>query len=266
MPVCIFCDNEAGSPEHLWPAWMHKFVKFAPINMQEADGPVLVGQDPEQTITTVCSKCNNEWMSRIEDKCKSRLQDMLLDHPLLIDQGGMKILTEWAVLRAMVSESIKPRNSNENFYTREERVGFKERLTIPDKTRVWVGALVNSDAPNTYHIGCHGTDYTLMIGENKMRVGTGSVSTVYVGHFVVQTVTEHLHPPYACEPDSIITPAAGASDERLREIYPQRHKKGFDWPPTHFTERGPTGIISALRDRWHMGDKTDKIKNAQIHL
>jgi hypothetical protein len=31
---------------------MHNLVQFAPINMQEADGPILFGQDPEQTIDT----------------------------------------------------------------------------------------------------------------------------------------------------------------------------------------------------------------------
>jgi hypothetical protein len=59
----------------------------------------------------------------------------------------------------MVAESIKPRNNNENFYTHEERVAFKHSLTIPARTRVWVGALINSN-PDEYHIGCHGTDYT----------------------------------------------------------------------------------------------------------
>ena len=33
-PPCIFCHNESGSPEHLWPDWMHNLVKFAPIDMQ----------------------------------------------------------------------------------------------------------------------------------------------------------------------------------------------------------------------------------------
>jgi hypothetical protein len=102
-PRCIFCDNESGSEEHLWPDWMHKIVKFAPINIQEANGPIITGQDPEQTINTVCHTCNNGWMSRIEQKNVPRLKPMLLNGPITIDPGGMKILTEWAVNRAMVS-------------------------------------------------------------------------------------------------------------------------------------------------------------------
>jgi hypothetical protein len=151
-PPCIFCDHDSGSPEHLWPDWMHNTVKFAPINMQEADGPIITGQDPEQTITTVCHDCNTGWMCLIENKSSTRLKPMLLNQPIEIDRGGMKLLTQWAVLRAMVFESIKPKSGNEQFFTREERIAFKANQTIPERTRVWVGALENS------HIGYHGTD------------------------------------------------------------------------------------------------------------
>ena len=104
--------------------------------MQEANGPFIVGQEPEHTITTVCLKCNNEWKSGIESKCKSRLKKMLLNERLVIDLGGMKISAECAVLRAMVFESITPNSGNEQFFTREERIAFKEKQIIPERTRV----------------------------------------------------------------------------------------------------------------------------------
>jgi hypothetical protein len=149
--------------------------------------------------------------------------------------------------------------SSKRFYTREERVAFKHLLTIPARTRVWVGALINSN-PDQYHIGCHGTDYTIMIDGGKTRIGTGSVSTIYAGNFVFQTATEHLTPPYVCEQQALITPAPGPADERLMEIYPKRPKE-LKWPPEPFTESGPTGVILGLFRRWHMGEKVSKIKN-----
>jgi hypothetical protein len=167
-PPCIFCDHDSGSPEHLWPDWMHNTVKFEPINMQEADGPIITGQDPEQTITTVCHDCNTGWMCLIENKSRTRLKPMLLNQPIEIDRGGMKLLTQWAVLRAMVFESIKPKSGNEQFFTREERIAFKANQTIPERTRVWVGALENS------HIGYHGTDYAIWRSATDCtRIGTG---------------------------------------------------------------------------------------------
>lgn len=253
-PPCIFCDNESGSPEHLWPDWMHNTVKFAPINLQEADGPIITGQDPEQIITTVCHDCNTGWMSLLENKASRRLKPMLLNKPIEIDRGGMKLLTEWVALRAMVFESIKLRNDNEQFFTSDERIAFKKNRTIPDRTRVWVGALENS------HIGYHGTDFDIWrSSEDHTKIGTGSVGTIYAGHILMHTVTEHLHSPYVGYPGPIIPAPSGPWDERLVEIYPRQPKR-VDWPTKSFTDEGPTGII-ALRDRWHIGRKVSKIKN-----
>jgi hypothetical protein len=30
--------------EYLWPDWMHKLVKFVPINIQEANGPIILSE------------------------------------------------------------------------------------------------------------------------------------------------------------------------------------------------------------------------------
>jgi hypothetical protein len=251
---CIFCDNESGSEEHLWAAWMHRLIAFAPVNRQEGSGPVLIGQDPEITINTVCRTCNNGWMSQLEEKNVARLKPMLLNTAITLDPGGMKLLAEWAVKTAMVAESIKPRNDNENFFTRAERIAMRECQAIPERTRVWIGALTES------HIGCHGTDFTIMADGGKTRIGTGSVCTVYVGHFVVQTVTEHLHPPYVSDDPSFITPSPSICDERLTQIHPSRPRKA-DWPLIPFTEYGATGI-AALMDRWRTGEQVNKISNA----
>jgi hypothetical protein len=59
--------------------------------------------------------------------------------------------------------------------------------------------------------------------------------------------------------NALVHPPPGASDERLVEIYPNR-PKSVKWPPTPFTEYGPTGI-EVLMARWRAGEKTDKINN-----
>jgi hypothetical protein len=254
LPLCIFCDNQSGSKEHLWPNWMHRLIPFAPLNRQEGTGPVLVGQDPEVTIDTVCGICNNGWMSQLEQKNVPRLKAMLLNTPVTLDRGAMKLLTEWAVKTAMVSDSIKPRNANENFFTREERIAIRESRMIPERTRVWIGSLTGS------HLGCHGTDFTIVAHGGKTRLGTGSVTTIYAGHFVVQTVSEHLHAPYVSDQASFITPPPTSCDERLVEIYPNGPKKA-EWPQTPFTDDGESGV-AILMDRWRTGERIDKISNA----
>jgi hypothetical protein len=45
LPPCIFCNNESGSEEHIWPAWIHRYKKFGPLKMQEGTGPQVIADD-----------------------------------------------------------------------------------------------------------------------------------------------------------------------------------------------------------------------------
>ncbi len=95
FPPCIFCNNESGSEEHLWAAWMHRLLKFGPIRVQEGTGPETIDPDPEKTINTVCHTCNNTWMSQLEEKNIPSLRPMLQNQPTMIDPGRQRLLTEW---------------------------------------------------------------------------------------------------------------------------------------------------------------------------
>jgi hypothetical protein len=256
VPLCIFCDKESGSEEHLWPAWVHRFIREHGINLgglriQEGPSPEIIDEDLEKTINTVCHTCNNTWMSRIEDKNRQRFMLMLRNTPFTADPGSMKILTEWAVKTAMVQDSIKPRIGNENFYTREERVAMRERLEIPARTRVWIGAL------DGFHLGSHGTDFTIKTDGGKVRIGTGCANTIYMGYFVTQVVTEHIYAEYQALGIPEIQPPAGISDSRLIQIYPKVLKKA-EWPPAAFTNGGANGI-GYLLYRWRQGEKVSMV-------
>jgi hypothetical protein len=258
-PPCIFCNSESGSEEHLWPDWVHRFMRengidLGALRVQEGTGPEIIDDDLEKTINTVCHTCNNTWMSRIEDKNRQRFLLMLRNTPFTVDPGGMKLLTEWAVKTAMVQDSIKPRIGNENFYAREERIAMRERREIPARTRVWVGAL------DEFHLGSHGTDFTIKaikVGGGEERIGTGCANTIYMGYFVTQVVTEHIYPQYPADQIPPIQPPAGISDSRLIQVYPQILKKA-DWPPEPFTNGGPHGI-GYLLHRWRQGEKVSMV-------
>lgn len=256
---CIFCDKESGSEEHLWPDWIHRFIRehgidLGGLRVQEGTSPEIIDDDLEKTINTVCHTCNNTWMSRIEDKNRSRFMLMLQNTPFTIDLGGMKILTEWAVKTAMVQDSIHTRIGNEIYYTREERVAMRERLEIPARTRVRVGSL------DGFHLGSHGTDFTIeatTTDRGKVRIGTGCANTIYMGYFVTQVVTEHIYPEYQALGILEIQPPAGISDSRLVQIYPKVRKKA-EWPPPAFTNGGPNGI-GYLLHRWRQGKKVSMV-------
>jgi hypothetical protein len=249
---CIFCDNESGSEEHLWAAWIHRRVKLGPIRAQVGTGPALIHNDPEQTINTVCHPCNNGWMSRLEEKNIPSVGDMLENKPTTIDPGRQRLLTEWAVKTAIVWDSIKERQGDEKFYTRGECVNMRLTRQIPERTRIWIGALTEP------HLGGFTTDFTILGGDRKTRIGTGAASTIVVGHFAFQAVTTRIHAEYAAYDIPELSPKPGDWANMLIEAYPKKRKK-LKWPPkVVFTNGGPLGI-AYLMDRWHDGQKVSKI-------
>jgi hypothetical protein len=97
---CIFCDKESGSQEHLWPDWVHQFIKengidLGALRVQEGTGPETIEYDLEKKINTVCTVCNNGWMSQVEQKNRPRFLKMLQNEPFTLDPGGMKIIADY---------------------------------------------------------------------------------------------------------------------------------------------------------------------------
>jgi hypothetical protein len=249
LPPCIFCDNESGSKEHLWGAWIHRRKNFGPIRVKEGEEPEQNSNDPERTIDTVCHACNNTWMSQLEEKNIPMVGNMLEDKPTVIDAGRQRLLVEWAVKTAMVSDSTNDHQGGGKFYTRDECVAMRVSKEIPKGTRVWIGRFTES------HLGMFGTDFTIL-SSDKSRIGTGTANTVVVGHFVAQVVTVHAKP--GSEIAREIQPKPGNWENMLSQLYPRVHKN-MSWPPrVSFTNGGPLGI-AFLMDRWRAGEKTSKI-------
>jgi hypothetical protein len=255
LPPCIFCNNESGSEEHFWPARVHRFIKenniiLGGLRVQVGNQPETITDNLEKTINTVCHTCNNTWMSGVEDKNVPRFKRMLKNESFRIDPGSMKIITEWAVLRAIMLDSEKPSIGRENFYTREERVAMRERFEMPARTRVWFGAL------DEFHLGAHGTDFTITAVQNdgsKVLIGIGCYNTIYMGYLVTQVFTEHLYPQYQGLGITELQAPPSISDTRLVQICPRaKLLKEFSWPTPPFNNGGPNGI-GYLMYRWKQG-------------
>jgi hypothetical protein len=46
---------------------MHEKKDFGPLRVKRGDREEIIVPDPEQTVRTVCSVCNNGWMHNLED-------------------------------------------------------------------------------------------------------------------------------------------------------------------------------------------------------
>lgn len=75
-PPCIFCGKPAGSEEHIIANWIlraldirRESVRF--IYQTETTSSIAGAKEYHQVVTRdVCLKCNNEWMSRLDNKLK----------------------------------------------------------------------------------------------------------------------------------------------------------------------------------------------------
>lgn len=114
--ICVFCDQKAGSREHVLPAWLTKNDRY-----KEAIKPAIYtsslknlivihdfqksvnerGPMPNGNVTCkyVCASCNGGWMSKIENDMK-RLADLSEWGNTPVDLSlHRKLIYRWLMLR-----------------------------------------------------------------------------------------------------------------------------------------------------------------------
>ncbi len=249
---CIFCDNNSGSREHLWPKWIHERKDFGPLKMRRCKSNFVVIPHPEVTVKTVCGICNNGWMSDLEAENIPIIGNMLQDITLPLDEAQQQTVGAWAMKTAMMTDSTKGRLAPNRFYKREECISMRLSRKIPAQTLIWMGRIEGM------HLADIGTDFTLA-DPDKNRIAMGSADTIVAGHFVTQVVTVHV------EKDGVeisaISCKMGDWDESLIQIWPIK-KPTVHWPPkVTFTNGGPRGI-AYLMDRWRIGEGVDQVTPA----
>jgi hypothetical protein len=243
-PDCLFCDNPAGSWEHLWAAWIHERKDFGPLKVTIGNSPQEIRDDPEQRIDTVCAKCNNGWMSAIENKNKPVIACMFEDLTIPLDCQQQTLLSNWAVKTAMVLDSMKNTESNPRFYLKFDYVTFRERRIIPNRVCVWIGRYSVSG------LGAYGTDVAIAFPD-QAKIGIGTATTIVTGHLAVQVFAMRLKPEHS-QNKLEIQPKAGDWDNMLVPIWPIA-RESVTWPPkVTFTTSGERSL-AALMDRWRIG-------------
>lgn len=219
MTQCIFCSSPANSQEDLFPRWILDRVKTREeLSRRIGDGQPNLTEDQEVRVPCVCNTCNNEWMSRLEVKCKPIIGNLLEDISIALDPDYQKALAEWALKGAMIidAEGTKPR-----FFRKDECENFKKTRTIPNGTGIWVGRFIGRSLSA---INGGGT----LESESRDLLVQYRVFTVLVGHLAMQVLSIHE------EPDQIKTvqlaPVEGKWEELLIQIWPKVKRK-VTWPP-----------------------------------
>ena len=242
---CLFCPRTVDSAEHVWSDWILQDLKpVHPIHIRIGKTISKWVDKPEVRVKCVCQKCNNGWMSDIENENKPHMLAMMNGEPIVLESQQQKLLTRWAVLKATVIDGSSKRRIP--FYSESERVSMKPPLrAIPVGTFAWIGRL----SVKAFHAGL--TD-TFGGVDNVPKAFQGCITIIVVGHLVIQVLTMHVLPTFATRR---LCPVykPGAWDVNLLDIWPVFGEEC--WPPRFsFELKGTTHHIAGLINRWKIGE------------
>jgi hypothetical protein len=114
-------------------------LKMKPLTVKAKRGILQGRRKPvkSSSLKIVCERCNNGWMSRIQDQVKPILLPMLHGRwPTEISRWDRRILAAWATMFTMVIEFADPATQATTFPDREK---FRLNPEPPAGWHVWVG-------------------------------------------------------------------------------------------------------------------------------
>jgi hypothetical protein len=141
MRPCIFCGEIVNSKEDAWPLWLVKLLGNDKMGIIEDQRGKLklsswrAGKYPLRT-GCVCQKCNNGWMSDLENQTKPIIERFFLEKEVALDPSNQTTLAIWTCKNAMVYEAL--RYESPWFFTSEERKYFRESFQLPFHASIWI--------------------------------------------------------------------------------------------------------------------------------
>jgi hypothetical protein len=240
MRLCLFCSDRANSIEDAWPKWITNQFKGSRPSAVSAERagvrlPSWTVHQPTLQIRCVCSRCNNEWMSRLEGQAQPFLQSLLMGNPCVLDRPAQTAVATWAVKTAMVLEGLDP--GDKHVYSQLQRERFRLRAEMPSRTSVWLAASATPDwfmSAKNRHLGA-------------VPAGFAGISTTMgFAHLVLQVLT--IRVPEDVGPTTKVTTDVrkGQWSDATVQVWPTR--EDLRWPP-RLGLNGESGL-SLLAERF----------------
>jgi len=266
MRTCGFCDARADSREHAWPDWLLEELQrgsarlhglppgariSASVEAHRPGAPPLVWRGPKANVRVkrVCKRCNNEWMSRLEDIAKPIITPMLYGSRQAVPASVQFTLTLWSLKTAMVFDCLhKP---GRMFYSSEDRSSLRRGLLsptaivepLPAITRVWLAAYAG-ELPATSTVSRLYGDVSV---RGRRQPLAGYVTTISAGGFVTQVLTSRLPDHAARTFDLTLVSRPGPWHEATVCIWPSFWSEAR-WPPPHILR--DQSALDAFAQRW----------------
>lgn len=222
MRSCHFCDSAADSKEHAWPKWLASQFRGSASVLDAQIGDRKYSsrsQFPEVTVRSICSECNNGWMSKLENDVRPTFDLLLSERRGALNVQEMHAVAAWVLKSSMVFESID--RGSPDFYTPAERAGLRKFLAIPEYTWIWVAGVRDFGAIYT-------DAHRLSTGRNSTDT-EALLTTFAFGNFAAQILT--LRPNSPDQDRDLITfeTREGPWDDIQVRVWPH-NVSGARWP------------------------------------
>lgn len=145
---CIFCSSDSKlSKEHIFPDWLKDFLPrdmqqhtfkhqiFYPNGVKSREQNIT-GDPKSRKLPVVCEKCNNGWMSRLQEETKPILLPLIQGNKTRLRAKSQMQLAQWCTMAVMVAEFVLPKLIA---IPQPSRTYFKETLLPPDNWKIWIG-------------------------------------------------------------------------------------------------------------------------------
>jgi hypothetical protein len=247
--TCLFCNATGLTLEDVWPTWL---VKLLPIGEYDIARGVEIGDSHERQrwkqkklelkARFVCAKCNNGWMSRVEEATIPVLRP-LISNPLAtckISRHDQRILSTWIMLRCMIFDNTQ---TPVHYYSHEQRKALYQDPTTPlENTHVWLALL----PPRKPSVG--GNIYTRITEDKTFRF---TVFNCIVGEMTFQVFSWHGTAPLGFIKDrdtgkviNLKRLSDPAWTELILKLWP-RGLRPFNWPLGKRLSKRGTNLL------WH---------------
>lgn len=148
---CAFCGATDTTEEHVWPKWISRtLANYGGFVMATPNGARRL-RALEVTAPT-CPKCNNRWLSVLENDVQSVLGPMIGGRERTLSIDEQRVLATWAVKTALMLDlaSGTPVVPTGFYYE------FRQRRSPLPTNVVWVGAYCGPHwAAWARHTGLH---------------------------------------------------------------------------------------------------------------
>jgi hypothetical protein len=145
--ACVFCgaDDTRLTDEHVWGNWLTSAVSHPPT--QAYSERVTVSGEQQrwkqpvfaQKVKIACARCNNGWMSQIEEQAKPLVAPMANGTTTRLKPRHQARLATWAALKALVAEHQS--RASERFIPAAHYREFYGTKRPLETMRIWLGGL-----------------------------------------------------------------------------------------------------------------------------